>query len=81
MTTDPPPRMWQISCKGFPVGPHEEADLIETIERGALLTGQCRLVGHLKWEALKDVSQFAQALKRAARTVTLRPMRGGKTRV
>jgi hypothetical protein len=68
-------RLWQVSCDGFPVGPHEESALIDAIERGALLTGQCRPVGELRWRTLKSEPQFAQALKRAARTVTLRPVR------
>ena len=69
------PRLWQIFCEGYPMGPHAEPDLIEAIERGQLLTGQCRPLGDLRWRALKSEPIFAEALKRAARTVTLRPVR------
>jgi hypothetical protein len=69
------PRLWQIFCEGFPVGPHVESDLVQAIENGQLLTGQCRPVGDIRWRALKSEPVFAEALKRAARTVTLRPVR------
>jgi hypothetical protein len=69
------PRLWEISCEGFARGPHEESALLEAIETGQLLTGQCRPVGDFRWRALKSEPVFADALKRAARTVTLRPVR------
>lgn len=69
------PHFWQILCEGFPAGPHEEQDLLEAIEKGQLLGGQCRPVGELRWRVLKNEPVFADALKRAARTVTLRPVR------
>ena len=52
-----------------------ESDLVQAIENGQLLTGQCRPVGDMRWRALKSEPVFAEALKRAARTVTLRPVR------
>jgi hypothetical protein len=74
----PPPCRWQLSAEGFPIGPHDEKWIIEAIERGDILMGLARPAGELRWRKLKEHPPFAEALRRAASTASIKPYRSSE---
>jgi hypothetical protein len=68
MSLPSPRRRWQISAAGFPIGPHDEAEVIAAIDSGLFQQALCRPVGELRWRKLEEEPEFAEALRRIADT-------------
>jgi hypothetical protein len=66
---------WQLSVEGIPIGPHNEEWILDAIERGDILKGLGRPAGELRWRELKTHPRFAEALRRAASTVSFQARR------